>query len=328
MKNKKKILYSSLIIIILIAINNTCYGQVKDYAIKVITEKFSNCFVKTPVYLISSKEKLAYTYDYEIRSRFLLFKIIQEGSSVKTTWVKVPYDAITGITLGEKSFHFKKQTHLNFFTHEKFEVSYSDIYNETGPFGTTDAVAIPFNYINYSTYVQIDSALINLKKENILEDKLLKEKLILTNKIETFDLHILDFFTKDSVNINLHNYLKNGRKFNSKPTLIVTFSNLWCRPCLMNIDSILHNGLGKNYNVILINRDTRSQFSKVKNMITEKVPDYNIDAIVLFDLNDQLKSIESGAPSYFILNNNLDLVYYHAGYDIKIPELKVSLQKF
>ncbi|TXJ22449.1 MAG: redoxin domain-containing protein [Chitinophagaceae bacterium] len=142
-----------------------------------------------------------------------------------------------------------------------------------------------------------------------------------------------DVFTKDSNTINLPEYLLTHRSDKDKPTLLVTWSYKWCPPCIKKIDSLLNFGTALNYNIVLINRDDEEtrikypsafiSFSDLKAGLASHSPNYNEDALLLFDRNNQLFDIDNGAtPLWVWLDKKLNILGAYSGFTISVADIR------
>ena len=148
-------------------------------------------------------------------------------------------------------------------------------------------------------------------------------------KIAYSTLPQYEIYTPDSLLVNLPEYLLKSRPYKDKPTLIVTFLYPYCNPCTRIIDSLLNAGIALHYNVILINRDgTKYSYTEKKKELAARLPNYNEDAILLYDPNNQLADIDNEAtPTFLWLDKNLDVVGSFTGYRIYLSDITGILSK-
>ena len=130
------------------------------------------------------------------------------------------------------------------------------------------------------------------------------------------------------------NHIKTERVFKDKPTLLITWSNRYCPPCIALIDSMFGSNMQKRYNLVLINKDqskdakpTTDALSLVKK-ISEAKPAFNQKAISLFDNNDIFKKIdEDVAPMIFWLDRDLNIAGAFLGFGISIKKMEEILEQ-
>ena len=158
------------------------------------------------------------------------------------------------------------------------------------------------------------------------DEKKRKEEEKLKEKFAREGLRAFNVFTSDSLMVNLFDFVKSNRSFREKPTLLVTWSNLWCQPCMKIIDEFLNSGLATQYNIVLVNKDSGANLSKCKNKMAEHTPDYTKNVLSLFDLNSQLEPLDHNSAPFFIwLDKDLTIVSTKAGYGIKLTEILEKL---
>ena len=318
----------------------------KQEAINYLKEAFSTYFIKTAVYKTNDAENIPFIYDFEIRERQIIIwrasgKTASGINKDKDVWQNMPYEKIEEMLRVDKSDVFKDLTGLAckppfggaFLTGSGEEIS--DRY--TGTYSTT--VIFPFTLLkNKKDREQIMQSLFNainllsneIKKETKIADREAtdtKQKLIaqetIDNKIAYTYLPAYKIFTADDSITSFPEYIDKNRTFKNKPTLIVTWSNVYCRPCIKIIDALLNNGVALKYNIVLVNKeDDKTDFSALKTKISNHTPNYIKDAILLFDKNNQLEPIDkNGTPFFIWLDKNLKIVRSYAGYDISVTTI-------
>lgn len=109
--------------------------------------------------------------------------------------------------------------------------------------------------------------------------------------------------------VNFMSYIKTKRPFKNKPTLLLTWYNSHCEPCISLIDSILDKKIQKKFNVVLINLERPFDVNKTKDIvlgISENHPTYAQEALLLFDTKRILKIIdENYAPLMFFMDKDM-----------------------
>lgn len=310
------------------------FGQSKEDAINSLKETFAKYFIKTAIYKNNSENKDPHYYDYEITDKNILFRETSgEGENLKITWTRVPYKDIEGIAPMKKSDYFKKVTAL------QFQPSYGNVFRtshgqEFEDFQSyTKYINIPFNNSEDNTIIEsMGAAITVIKKENLAEEKIAKVRgpidaaMAYENTLPGTSLQQFDMFTKDSSKVNLHDYIEKSRKFKEKPTLIIIYSNEYCPPCLIKIDSLLNNNQTLQYNIALINMDFSSDFTKLKKKITDHSPDYTKNVLLVFDRTDAMKTVhKNSAPMFLWLDKKMKIVGSQRGYKITTSTINAVL---
>ena len=191
----------------------------------------------------------------------------------------------------------------------------------------SNSVIFPFDVKNYLEMFQsFANAIQTIDRENSeIEEKTQQKRDEQPAKVNPpvnyTNLPAYKVFTSDSLLVNLPRYIEINRPFKEKPTLLITFAYKWCPPCLKLIDSILNMGLASKYNLVLVSRDSdidkvpKSQhhwayisLANLMERLSERMPNYSKDAVLLFDRNDQLTDLDKGSTPIFIwLNKELKI---------------------
>jgi hypothetical protein len=123
-------------------------------------------------------------------------------------------------------------------------------------------------------------------------------------------------------------YIRKERLYKDKPTLFITWSDVFCVPCSRLIDSIIAKDLTRTFNLVLVNKDKEIGIEKITTLLN-KHPAFNQKALSLFDTYNILKSIDEGiAPMMFWMDKDLNIAGAFMGYAItanKIEELLVQV---
>ena len=135
-------------------------------------------------------------------------------------------------------------------------------------------------------------------------------------------------FTSENTEVNIYAYLLEKRQYKTKPSLVITWGN-WCPICIRKIDTLLNKDLALKYNIILINKQpTTGNLSVLLKNIANHIPDYNKDALLLFDKNNQMKDIDhDGTPFFLWLDTNLKVMSSFEGYNINIQKITEKLEE-
>jgi len=318
------------------------YGQTKEAALTTLKGIFAERFIKTAVYKIGEADdnlKLQYDktpsyYDYEITEKYIIISKKNEAEKDKRT--VIPIDVINNLFIVESGF-FKKSGALELKSKgPNFELTWgADKY-------TTAVCYFPFSILKddlavHSTMVAAINVLSREIKSVIKKDKEIaksaqqklddENQLALDRKLNGTFLPPFKVFTFDSLTVTLSAHIEQNRPFKNKPTLLITWSNEWCNICIKKIDTLLNNGLALKYNIILINKElAKTNFSKLKTKILTHSPNYNKDAILLFDRNSQLEPIDKNSAPFFLwLDKNLKIVKAYPGYSINTTTINNML---
>ena len=333
-----------VILSLLVSVGNASFGQQsftsKQDALTWLKEIFSKHFVKTSVYRPDDNNKTPYSYQYEIGEKRILIIKKAEGE-VSDTRYTVPYQDISETFFLQKKDYFKSATGIGFkpLFGDSYVVSH-DIEKKRFEDNTqySTSVAFPFemekgdfilgsviNAIN--TIARENKAIVDKQKAALLLENERKKASVTNNQKIKGTLPSYKIFTSENVLVNLYDYVEKNRPYKDKPTLLVTWAH-WCNICLRKIDTLLNDGLALKYNIILVNKDlSEAGFASLKEKIQQHSPDYNKDAILLFDRNNQLAELdENAAPLFLWLDNKLQIVKSFAGYGIQTKTITSMLQ--
>lgn len=317
-------------------------------ALAFLKESFAKNFIKEPV-IVSNNNK-AFSYDYIINEEHLVIIIKTEGETTDK-WVTVPYTDISEYYTLAKNDYFKKVMGLGFKAAfgESYGVSYGKPYKqyESGTAYTLKAV-FPFHFQKDEEKSSVKNAVSIIAQENKaiakaskkLSDNIeLKSKedaekvwenkqTIIEKKIKGQLLPPYKMFTSENTEVNIYAYLLEKRQYKTKPSLVITWGN-WCPICLRKIDTLLNKDLALKYNIILINKQpTTGNLSVLLKNIANHIPDYNKDALLLFDKNNQMKDIDhDGTPFFLWLDTNLKVMSSFEGYNINIQKITEKLEE-
>lgn len=304
----------------------------KAAALATLRETFSAKFIKTEV--VRNESRTPDFYDYEINDSciFILQKSGKGGKDL--IWVSIRYERIGKISFVESAGFFKQNTGLkiekapltNPFKYGNGNVNgqnmTGDIYNVILPFTLTNDDAAIVSITNAVNMIQ------KLASEAAATDRLFLQTNHLKRTAYT-DLPDYEVFTFDSVKQNLRTYIRNNRTFKDKPTLMITWAAQWCKPCMRLIDSILNAGIALEYNIVLVDRDLASMnFSKLKQDISARTPNYNKSAMLLFDRTNELADMDGGqAPMFVWLDKDLKIVGTSGKFDLKAKTARSILSQ-
>lgn len=131
--------------------------------------------------------------------------------------------------------------------------------------------------------------------------------------------------------VKVNDYINTNKKFQDKPTLLMTWSATWCGPCIKIIDSLLlTHKITDQYNLVLVSRDDDSEKSKesksyisLENTIAflknSKRYNYWKNALLLFDRDNRFKNMDDETtPTFLWLDKDLKIFNMYIGYDINI----------
>ena len=307
------------------------YGQrsftSKQEALDWLRETFSKSFIKTTVYKQGDEKRISYNYEIGDNRMLIIKKTEGEISDARYT---VPYEDISETFFLQKNDYFKSSTGIGFKPGygESYVVSYGmekKRFSENTAYATS--AAFPFDIKKDDPVINsIINAINRISRENkasVKTDPILKDdnKNTMTTddqKIKGTQLSPYKVFNSDNVEVNLYDYVEKNRQHKDKPVLLITWAH-WCNICIKQIDTILKNGLGLKYDIILVNKGgSEAGFTKLKEKIRLHAPDYGTEAILLFDRNNQLEELDkNGAPFFLWMDKKLRIVGSFAGYAIK-----------
>jgi hypothetical protein len=305
----------------------------KEKALKTIEDAFFTRFISSEVYHYDSKSPMS--YNYEITDTCILILRKTNGATQDITWFSLTFDKINYISAVEKENFFKKNTGLKMKCKSSYYKAGKGKVNGRGEamYGI-DAVIMPFAIGKGDTVVASLIRAVNIimrenrKEKKLASAKLATDKLFLTDaqlkQTAYYQLPEYEIFTADSAKVTLGSYLQNNRKYNDKPTLMITWSYKWCKPCMKIIDSLLESGAALAYNIVLMNRDKemfddklQMGFAELKGYISGRTPNYNKNAILLFDRNDQLADLDNGElPLFTWLDKSMMIIGTYSGFEI------------
>jgi len=339
-----------LAVILMMSCINLSFAQQtftsKNDALEFVKEAFSKYFIKTTVYKKNDKKNISYNHDYEINDKRIIIIIEKAESDIKDSRYTVPYEDMSEVFSLKKNEYFKSITGIG------FKPGFGDVYyvgtgKEYKRFDDNTYyakyISFPFEMKKGDNIIpSIINAINTISRENKAVAKAAQQKSDATQQKQAEDVQLafeqktkgtplpqFEVFTSDSLKINLHDYIGQNRRFKDKPTLLVTWSNVWCKPCIKIIDTLLNSGLALKYNIVLINKESaNTDFSMLKKEIVNHTPDYNKDVLLLFDRNNQLEPIdENAAPCYFLLDRNLKIVRSRIGLTVKTPTISSMLSQ-
>ncbi|MDQ3110350.1 MAG: hypothetical protein M3R17_10690 [Bacteroidota bacterium] len=345
MKYPKLNFSQALIAAYFLLLSSFAFAQTRAEAVNTLKQAFSTRFVKTDIVRVN--EYGGHTFDYEITETYLLIRnkytVGEDDDSKNHYWTYIPFETIQSVFAKEKSTEFKKTTSLTFTSspYNYFKTGNGKVHL-TGAISDSRQANFPFKLEKNDPIVGTIIKAINVIATEIRkEQKVAKDLLDAANhkdgiddlflndnrlkQIAYYKLPSYEVFTSDSVKVNLATYLEKNRIYADKPTLLITFSNVWCGPCLKKIDSLLNSGAALKYNIVLVNRDMESSslsFSGLRKKIAARIPDYNKNTILLFDRSNQLQDLDNGAAPFFTwLDKKLNIIGTYAGYGIKTAKM-------
>jgi hypothetical protein len=111
--------------------------------------------------------------------------------------------------------------------------------------------------------------------------------------------------------------------------LVVTWSSDWCGPCIKRVDEILSTGILSNYNIVLVNKDGKKDYSAIKSrMSTHKTNYFVPDILFLIDRDNQLEPLDNNsAPIFIWLDKNMAIKGIHRSFIITPSAINSMLQK-
>ncbi len=131
--------------------------------------------------------------------------------------------------------------------------------------------------------------------------------------------------TSTNKEVTLLNYLKSNRKFNDKPTLILTWFT-FDHSGKKIIDSLIANNTYKKYNIVIINRNAKKFYEKNSEFIiktSNENPLYAKYLISLFDFQSDLSFKDREAtPMLFWLDKDLNIVTSTVTNEITINKIE------
>lgn len=336
-RNRNKPMKRILVICLLLSVGLYSYGQKsfnsKQEALDWLNEAFSKHFIKTTVFRQGDEKRTAYKYEYEIGEKRLLIIKRTEGEISETRYT-LPYEEIDETYFLQKNDYFKNSTGIGFKPAygQSYIVSYGmekKRFAENTGYATS--AGFPFdirkndpdinsiiNAINRISREKKASVKTGLKADPVLKDDSKNVQAFDDQKIKGTMLLPYKVFNSDNILVNLSEFLEKSRQHKDKPVLLITWAH-WCNICIRQIDTILNNGLGSKYDIILVNKaGSEVGFAKLKEKIQLHTPDYNKDVILLFDRNNELVELDkNGAPFFLWMDKKLRIVSSFAGYSIK-----------
>ena len=337
-----------LLLIFVISLTHFSFAQqtftTKKDALEFLKEAFSKNFIKTKVIINSSQKEIS--YDYKINEDHIL--IIKNELDKFDAWVTIPYVNMSEVFSLIKNDYYKKITGIAF--KPKFGGSYGVSHgkeykkNESGN-AYTSIQAFPFSLEKGDLLLPSLITAINvIALENRTEAKSIKLKIDVDKTqadLKVFIQNAIDlkidgiFFKKyslynsENILVNMHDFIEKNRRFKDKPTLLVTWSNTWCAPCLRKIDEVIKNSVTANYNLLIINKDRKASYSDIKSkMSTHKIDYFTNDILFLIDRDNQLEPLDkNSAPVFIWLDNNIGFKGIYQGYDITISSILSMLQE-
>ncbi len=304
----------SLSLLIFLAITTFSFAQQtftsKEQALSFLKELFSENFIKTPLYKTNGNAKQV-IYDYEIRDSEIIIwtNNAENGAPLnknKSNWYVIPYRDISVVNASPSTFRDTKSAELS--------VSFGS-YSKNGFILRRRPDTLKW-YGNLLIYFPL---IIKKGDDKVLVSILNATTFIAMDngKIPYTELPPYIVFSSANSSIALSDFIDKNRRFKNKPTLIITWGN-WCPPCIKIIDELLNKGAALKYNIVLVNKDAgQTDLSALLNQISNHTPDYNKDAILLFDKNNQLEPIDKNtAPLCIWLDKNLKIVRSYLGLEI------------
>lgn len=136
----------------------------------------------------------------------------------------------------------------------------------------------------------------------------------------------------DGYPVDFMDHIKKKRPFKSKPTLIITWVNPYCKRCTQLIDSILDKNIQKKFNVVLVNiNKPANQGTHEENLIkdiSKAHPTYSQKAISLYDTRRTLKLIDDGSsPLMFFMDKDLKIAASIPGFGVQVKWIEDLLIK-
>jgi hypothetical protein len=345
----KKLLTILIIILASFAVNAQKEFTSKKEALEFLQKTLSTNFVKTAVigkYDGKKFNKYNYYFDYELTDEFLKIycKVGDDPDDFfqkNHTWTLMNFKDIIKVEAIQESKNYKKITGV-LFTSQITNLQggrFTDGYGKSALNSTnrnsTAYGSFPFNNASDIEIIRSIIKAINIiVKENLEEEKIAKEKseraAIMNDEqtLNTISLQQYEVFTTDSTKVNLQDYIAKSRKYKENPTLIVIYSNEYCRPCLIKIDSLLNNNQSLQYNIVLINMDFSSDFTKLKKKIADHSPDYMKSVLLVFDRTDAMQAVhKSSAPMFLWLDKKMNIVGSQRGYKINTSTINSILME-
>jgi thiol-disulfide isomerase/thioredoxin len=343
---------------LLLILTSFSFGQetfaTKQEAINSLKQLFSKNFIKSAIIVKKDDKEMRCIYDYEITDKYIQIhrKALDEpgeGYQKNDTWTVMPYSEMS--TIGsekEIAGYFKNATGLVIKSGvTSFESGYGISEEQRTGRTMAQSASFPFDITDYlSKTNSITNAIraINREEKALAETTPQKPSAPSTTdgrKIAYTTLPAYKVFTADSVLVNLPGYIEMNRLYKQKATLLITWSYRWCPPCIRKIDSLLKSGLNLKYNIILVNRDSDMfkdpgskyaslyiSLADLKQRLAERSPNFNKEALVLFDRNDQLADLDDGALPFFLwLDKKLNIVSSYEGFKISVSEISNRLSE-
>ncbi len=312
-------------------------------ALQFLKLAFSQNFITGPV-IISNNNKVI-KYNYKINDDHII--IIYKPEDETETWITVPYVDIAEFGTVPKNDYFKKITGIGFkpaFGHS-YSVSHGKEYKKyEGENLYTIKAVFPFDLkqgdIDMTSFF---NAINTIVKANKAEKKIAGQKVDLVKqegdvkayyqnaidlKIEGTFLKHYSLYNSENLSVNMHDFIEKNRKFQDKPTLVITWSHTWCPPCLKRIDEMLGKGVALNYNVILVNKDGKTDYVDIKSKMSTRKTDYFTNEILfLIDRDNQLEPLDKmGAPIFIWLDKTMAIKGIHRSYDITPSAISMMLE--
>ena len=325
---KKIIIISFLLAIATFSFAQQTFTSKKE-ALNYLNQTFSKYFIKSEVQKQEEGKEYRLLYDYEITEIFIKIHTKYVNNFGKDVdYMIMKFGDINGVDLITKNeklaSYFKNSTALNFRSkYPSFQSRGSSNYSQMFPFELTKTDNVQASIIEaINTITREDKAIAKVAQQKIIED----DRLAFLNQEQEIKGKLLpnyEIFTSENIKINLRDYIDKNRPFKNKPLVLVTWSNKWCPICVIKIDSLLKSGVALNYNIVLVNKeDRKADFSVLKIEILNHTPNYNKDAILLFDKDNQLEPIDKNSAPFFIwLDKNLKIIRSFSGYAINVSTI-------
>lgn len=154
------------------------------------------------------------------------------------------------------------------------------------------------------------------------------EKALLEGGTSLPSIEVSDLFSGESFNLSKLSSQKYN--FKDKPTLILTWSETYCKPCIGRINALLKEGIDKEFNIFTINIDTTSSISNegLKNIIKSRDQWGRLNH---FKTNPYFYASafqSTNVPHWIILNKNFQIIDEYRTLYAPMNELKEELNYF
>lgn len=335
-------------------LNTLSYGQTREEALIRLKDIFSKHFIKTTVSREIDKNDISSTYEYEINEKRILI-IKKAQSQTGDVYYSIPFENIQDIIPLKKNEYFEKTSALGFKPNygDSYVVSFGKErkrFDEETKYATS--IAFPFEILKgdnvtdsiiklLRVIIKKDEMIAEFEKktaenakkasDDIRQNTIVKEILQNATDLPTASTMLKDFslYNSENIEVNMHEYVENNRRYKDKPTLIITWSMKWCQPCIKKIDELLSNGIENRYNLVLVNKDGIVNYSEIKSKMLTNKPDYfTNDILFLMDKYYQLKPLDNdSAPMIIWLDNKLAIKGKYNGYNILLSTIEDILKK-